>query len=82
MEVNEIIPYSLFCSLQQILMAIWNTSNEREFLEIIEEWSVRIDASLDPYIGLFEKLNRKEKSVSQAMIDFARKQKSPPLLIS
>lgn len=82
MEINEIIPYSLFCSIQQILMAIWNTSNENEFLEIIEEWSFRIDASLDLYIGLFEKLNRKENSVSQAMIDFVRKQKTPPLVIS
>ena len=63
-------------------MAIWNTSNENEFLEIIEEWSFRLDASLDLYIGLFEKLNRKEDSVSQAMIDFVRKQKIPPLLIS
>ena len=82
MEINEILPYSLFCSLQQILMAIWNTSNENEFLEIIEEWSFRLDASLDLYVGLFEKLNRKEDSVSQAMIDFVRKQKIPPLLIS
>ena len=81
-DVSEIICFSLFCSLQQILMAIWNTRDEREFLEIIKEWQYRLDGSLDQYIILFEKLHRKEGSPSQSMIDFVNKAKNPCLIVS
>lgn len=80
--IEELQPYSLFCSLQQILMVVWNTSNEKEFLEVIKEWELRIDGAADLYISLFEKLNRKPGSVSQAMFDFAKSRDIPPLLIS
>lgn len=81
-DISEITCFSLFCSLQQILMAIWNTRDETEFLAIIKEWQYRLDDSLDQYIILFEKLHRKERSPSQFIIDFVNKTKNPGLIVS
>lgn len=30
---------SLFCSLQQVLVALWNSADENDFLEMIKEWN-------------------------------------------
>ena len=81
-SIEELLPYSLFCSLQQILTAIWNTSSDKEFLEVIEEWMLRIDGSTDHYIMLFKRLNGEPDIVSQAMLDFAKNRDVPPLIVS
>lgn len=40
---------SLFCSLQQVLVALWNSADENDFLEMIKEWIYCQDKTLDPY---------------------------------
>lgn len=81
-KIDEISSCSLFCSLQQILMAMWNTSSQKDFLDIIEEWRLRINGSADQYLMLFEKLNREPDSVSQAMFEFVKKRNNSTLLVS
>lgn len=44
--------FSLFCSLQQILIAIWSCDNKEEFLDVIDDWIYDTDKTLDPYISL------------------------------
>ena len=80
--VNEIVSCSLFCSMQQILLAIWITSDEREFLNLINEMEIRADGSLDQYMILFGKLHHVDDSISDAILRFAQKRKSPPLIVS
>lgn len=81
-EPKELAGYSLFCSLQQILMAVWNTSGEKEFFDILAEWQYRLDGSLDQYIVLFSKLHQQYDSVSQAIMNFAKSRKNPCLVVS
>lgn len=44
--------FSLFFSLQQILIAIWSCDNKEEFLDVIDDWIYDTDKTLDPYISL------------------------------
>ena len=48
-EVRDEVFYSLFCSLQQILVALWNSKDENDFLSMIKEWIYCQDKTLDPY---------------------------------
>lgn len=48
-EVRDEVFYSLFCSLQQILVALWNSNDENDFLSMIKEWIYCQDKTLDPY---------------------------------
>lgn len=76
-DVNEIITHSIFCSVQQLLQAIWNTSGEQEFFEIVKEWQYRVDGYVDQYITLFLKIQQRKESgnmkVSHELLSFAEK---------
>ncbi len=50
--IRDEVFYSLFCSLQQILTALWNSEDERDFLGMIKEWIYCQDKSLDSYLQI------------------------------
>ncbi|MBN1060201.1 hypothetical protein [Clostridium botulinum] len=69
---------SLFCSLQQILTAIWCCDTKEQFLEILNVWIYSTDKTLNPYISLMYTIHSRNNKSSQsdlhkAMIDFAEK---------
>lgn len=45
--------FSVFCSLQQLLMALWNSTSEADFLDMVKEWIYYQDKSLDLYLQIF-----------------------------
>ncbi|WP_196594493.1 hypothetical protein [Pectinatus sottacetonis] len=55
-RANEVTFGSLFCSLQQILTALWCTNTETEFMKIIDRWTYFQDKTLDPYVSIVEHL--------------------------
>lgn len=52
--------YSMFCSLQQILIALWVSKDESDFLEMIKEWFYCQDKSLDVYLQIVTHLYYRE----------------------
>lgn len=50
--VRDEVFCSLFCSLQQILTALWNSEDEKDFLDMIKEWIYCQDKSLDSYLQI------------------------------
>ena len=50
--VRDEVFSSLFCSLQQILTALWNSEDEKDFLDMIKEWIYCQDKSLDSYLQI------------------------------
>ena len=44
--------FSVFCSLQQLLMALWNSTSEADFLDMVNEWIYYQDKSLDLYLQI------------------------------
>ncbi|NNJ33321.1 hypothetical protein [Lacrimispora defluvii] len=65
----DIFHNSIFCSLQQILTAVWCCDSEEQFFEIVREWIIRSDKTLDAYIPICIvrswQLNPDEKSISR-----------------
>ena len=57
---REVAFYSLFCSLQQILTALWNSKDEEEFLYMVKEWIYCQDKSLDPYLQILIHIYHRE----------------------
>lgn len=51
---------SLFCSLQQVLVALWNSADENDFLEMIKEWIYCQDKTLDPYRQILKHIYYRE----------------------
>ena len=51
-SLNRIEFFSLFCSMQQILTAIWCTDNEEQFIKIINKWIYSQNKTLNPYIDI------------------------------
>ena len=45
--------FSVFCSLQQLLMALWNSTSEADFLDMVKKWIYYQDKSLDLYLQIF-----------------------------
>lgn len=82
-NAREISFHSLFCSLQQILTALWWCKDEDEFLEAIREWLYSSDKTLDPYVSLFalKAVPKEKQQVRKAMLDFVEKRKSPTMVI-
>lgn len=67
----DILNNSIFCSLQQILTAVWCCDTEEQFYEILREWIIRIDKTLDPYIHILNvrswQLNPDDNNISRLM---------------
>ena len=70
--VRDEVFSSLFCSLQQILTALWNSEDEKDFLDMIKEWIYCQDKSLDSYLQIVthiyyrenpEKINLKKEAI-------------------
>ena len=70
---REVAFYSLFCSLQQILTALWNSKDEEEFLYMVKEWIYCQDKSLDPYlqilVHIYHRENPESPDVKKAAIE-------------
>ena len=70
---REVAFYSLFCSLQQILTALWNSKDEEEFLYMVKEWIYCQDKSLDPYlqilVHIYHRNNPESPDVKKAAIE-------------
>lgn len=70
---REVAFYSLFCSLQQILTALWNSKDEEEFLYMVKEWIYSQDKSLDPYlqilVHIYHRENPESPDVKKAAIE-------------
>ena len=70
---REVAFYSLFCSLQQILTALWNSKDEEEFLYMVKEWIYCQDKSLDPYlqilVHIYHRNNPESLDVKKAAIE-------------
>ena len=73
MVPREVAFYSLFCSLQQILTALWNSKDEEEFLYMVKEWIYCQDKSLDPYlqilVHIYHRNNPESPDVKKAAIE-------------
>lgn len=73
MVPREVAFYSLFCSLQQILTALWNSKDEEEFLYMVKEWIYSQDKSLDPYlqilVHIYHRENPESPDVKKAAIE-------------
>ena len=71
--LREVVFYSLFCSLQQILTALWNSKDEEEFLYMVKEWIYCQDKSLDPYlqilVHIYHRNNPESPDVKKAAIE-------------
>lgn len=85
-EVREEVFYSLFCSLQQILVALWNSKDENDFLSMIKEWIYCQDKTLDPYQQILTHIYYREHPEEtnlqkQAIEMFERTGKSVYLLV-
>lgn len=77
--------YSLFCSMQQILTAVWWCADETEFFRVLDSWIYSTDKTLDPYISLFATkvmiIDSQEDSVRKAMLELIEKMGTPTMII-
>ena len=68
---------SAFCSLQQVLTALWNSEDEEDFLYMIKEWIYCQDKSLDPYIQIlthiYHRQNPEEPDLKKSIIEMFEK---------
>lgn len=82
---REVAFYSLFCSLQQILTALWNSKDEEEFLYMVKEWIYCQDKSLDPYlqilVHIYHRNNPESPDVKKAAIEMFERTKRKSLYI-
>ena len=82
---RDIAFFSMFCSIQQMLTAVWLSRNEDEFYEILKQWLYVRDKTLDPYVSLIyakDLLEHPDKGmVRKGMIDFLDKREHPAVLI-
>lgn len=85
-DLNELISPVVFCSLQQILTAMWCMNSKTGFYEVLREWICRADANLDLYLLVLIKLAQKENPeinrVYSSMVEMAFKHKTPLTVIS
>ena len=85
-DLNELISPVVFCSLQQILTAMWCMKSKTGFYEVLREWICRADANLDLYLLVLIKLAQKENPeinrVYSSMVEMAFKHKTPLTVIS
>lgn len=58
--VHDEVFFSSFCSLQQLLMALWNSTSEADFLEMVKEWIYCQDKSLDLYLQILTHIYYRE----------------------
>lgn len=76
--------YSLFCSLQQILTAVWWCENEDEFFQVLDGWIYSTDKTLDPYVSLIATkkmtMDPDEGAVRRSMIEFVKKRGTPTMI--
>lgn len=74
---RDVVFYSLFCSLQQILTALWNSEDEEDFLYMIKEWIYCQDKSLDPYLQILTHIyyreNPEKMDMKKAVIEMFEK---------
>lgn len=75
-DIHKVGFCSLFCSLQQVLTAIWSCDNKEEFLEVIHDWIIIDDKNLDPYISLLHTIgyqqNPEERKIRDALKNFSK----------
>lgn len=68
---------SLFCSMQQVLTAVWCCETEEEFLDVVRDWMYTTDKTLDPYISLLLHLwhreNPEQPSIRKSAIEMLEK---------
>ena len=72
--------YSLFCSLQQILTAVWVCDTEREFYRIMDEWIYVKNKALDPYVSILYIVGKKmdpvkKRDLHDIMLECVKKRK-------
>lgn len=84
-DVRESSFYSLFCSMQQILTAVWWCADETEFFQVLDGWVYSTDKTLDPYISLFATktllIDSPKDSVRKAMLECIKKRETPTMII-
>ncbi|MBD5550055.1 MAG: hypothetical protein HDQ96_02615 [Lachnospiraceae bacterium] len=77
--------YSLFCSMQQILTAVWWCADETEFFRVLDYWIHSTDKTLDPYISLFATkvmiIDSQKGSVREAMLECIKKRGTPTMIM-
>lgn len=84
-HAREISFYSLFCSMQQILTAVWWCEDEKEFFQVLDDWIYSTDKTLDPYISLFAtkviNIDSQENPVRKAMLELVKNRETPTMII-
>lgn len=84
-NVQELSFYSLFCSMQQILTAVWWCDDEKEFYEVLKGWMYSSDKTLDPYISIIDTkyslLHPSEREVRKYMMEFVERRGTPTMVI-
>lgn len=83
-EARQVSFYSLFCSMQQLIAAIWWCDTEDEFLRVLDEWVYTTDKTLDPYFTLIRTkyyMEHPDNTVHKSMLDFAKKSGRPIMIV-
>lgn len=84
-DARKISFYSLFCSMQQILSAVWWCADEEEFFRVLDHWIYSTDKTLDPYVSLFVSKvtigDSQKGSVRKAMVELVKKRGTPTMII-
>ena len=70
-RIEELRSYTLFCSMQQILMAAWIWKNAEDFFLMIRDWRQTADTWLDPYYLILRRLIVKENPEAMSVSEHA-----------
>ena len=86
-DIEDLISPVMFCSLQQVLTAIWCMGDAEGFYDVLKEWICRADANLDLYLLILVRMYEKEhpgdrNRVSKVLVEKAFEYKSPRTVIS
>ncbi len=82
-DVHSVSFYSAFASAQQLLIALWCSNSQEEFLEIIRNWIYGTDGTLNLYHSILCDIALRDnlKSVRKSVIDMLEKTKKEAVFL-
>ena len=82
-DVHSVSFYSAFASAQQLLIALWCSNSQEEFLEIIRNWIYGTDGTLNLYHSILCDIALRDnlKSVRKSVIDMLEKTKTEAVFL-
>ena len=82
-DVHSLSFYSAFVSAQQLLIALWCSNSEEEFLETIRNWIYGTDGSLNLYHSILCDIEARDNSkrIRKSTIDMFEKNKKEAVFV-